>query len=74
MTMEMDEKTDELFEKLNSLEPLSWVEISDNVWATSNHGKKSKIAMLTKISPNKTPCRSTLQETSTILQSISSQT
>ena len=68
------ELSDELFEKLNSLEPSSWVEISDNVWATSNHGKKSKIAMLTKISPNKTPCRSTLQETSAILQSISSQT
>ncbi len=68
------ELNNELFEKLESLEPLSWVEISENVWATSNQGKASKIAMLTKISPDNPPCLSTLQETSTILQSISSQT
>ena len=50
--VELDEN---LFEKLDKITHSSWVEISENIWATSNHGKKSKIAMLTKVSPNKSP-------------------
>ena len=68
--VELDEN---LFEKLDKITHSSWVEISENIWATSNHGKKSKIAMLTKVSPTKAPCKSTLQETSSILNSIASQ-